>query len=70
MVRPEAVAGWIVRANGFDVVRVGNAATPGGALSVTEMTKLKVPLVVGVPLRVPVAAPRLSPGGGVSMDQL
>jgi hypothetical protein len=70
MVKPEPVASWIVRENALDVVSVGNAATPGGALSVTVMLKLKVPLVVGVPLRVPVAAPRLSPGGVVSIDQL
>jgi hypothetical protein len=64
------VGGWIVRENALDVVSVGKAKLLGGALSITVMLKLKVPLVVGVPLRVPVAWLRLSPGGVVSIDQL
>jgi hypothetical protein len=70
MVSPVGVGAWIVRANGFDVEREGAAVAVKGANAVTVMLKLKVPAVLGVPLRVPVVVSRLSPGGGESMDQL
>ncbi len=56
----------IVRENLFDVESIGNAAIPGGGVTVTVILKLNVPLAPGVPLKTFALSCR--PGGIVSMD--
>ena len=70
MVRLDGAAAWIVRENTFDVERLGDDAVLGGGVSVTPTVNLKVPLVVGVPLSVPVAESRVSPGGAGLMNHV
>ena len=50
------------------VESVGAAKVLGGELTVTVMLKLKVPALLGVPLKTFEVS--WSPGGGVSMAQL
>lgn len=69
MVRLDGAAAWIVRENAFDVERLGDDAVPGGGVSVTPTVNLKVPLVVGVPLSVPVVESKVRPGGAGLMNQ-
>ena len=58
----------MVSENALEVERLGNDAVLGGGVKVTVTVKVKVPLVVGVPLRVPVVEFRLRPGGATRID--
>ena len=58
----------MVSENALEVERLGNDAVLGGGVKVTVTVKVKVPLVVGVPLRVPVLEFRLRPDGATLID--